>query len=53
MIQCLPGQTLYRECVTKYEKLSKLTENENMTESIKTESSQEELASSWTIQQFI
>ena len=41
----LPGQKLCRQCVTKYEKLTKPPEHENMTKSIETESSQEELAS--------
>ena len=41
----LPGQKLCRQCVTKYEKLTKPPENENMTEMIETESSQDELAS--------
>ena len=41
----LPGQKLYGQCVTKYEKLTKPSENKNMTEIIGTESSQEELAS--------
>ena len=41
----LPGQKLCRQCVTKYEKLTKSPENEYMTEIIKTESSQDELAS--------
>ena len=41
----LPGQKLCRQCVTEYEKLTKPPENENMTEIIKTESSQDELAS--------
>ena len=41
----LPGQKLYRQCVTEYEKLTKLLENENMTKIIETESSQDELAS--------
>ena len=40
-----PGQKLCRQCVTEYEKLSEPPENENMTEIIKTESSQDELAS--------
>ena len=35
----LPGQKLYRQWVTKYEKLTKPPENENMTEIIETESS--------------
>ena len=33
----LPGQKLCRQCVTKYEKLTKPPENENMTEIIDTE----------------
>ena len=41
----LPDQKLYRQCVTKYEKLTKPPENENMTEIIETESSQDKLAS--------
>ena len=41
----LPGQKLCRQCVTEHEKLTKPTENENMTEIIDTESSQDELAS--------
>ena len=41
----LPGQKLCRQCVTKYEKLTKPPENENVTEIIKTESSEDELAS--------
>ena len=41
----LPGQKICRQCVTEYEKLTKPTENENMTEIIDTESSQDELAS--------
>ena len=41
----LPGQKLCRQCVTKYEKLTKPPENENMTEMIETESSQDELVS--------
>ena len=41
----LPGQKLSQQCVTEYEKLTKPPENENMTEIIKTESSQDELAS--------
>ena len=41
----LPGQKLWRQCVTKYEKLTKPPENENMTEIIKTQSSQDKLAS--------
>ena len=41
----LPGQKLCRQCVTKYEKLTKPPEHENMTRSIETESSKEELAS--------
>ena len=40
-----PGQKLYRQCVTEYEKSTKPSENENMTENIETESSQDELAS--------
>ena len=39
----LPGQKFCRQCVTEYEKLTKAPENENMTEIIKTESSQDEL----------
>ena len=38
----LTGQKLCKQCVTKYEKLTKPPENENMTEIIKTESSQDE-----------
>ena len=41
----LPGQKLCRQCVNEYEKLTKPPENENMTEIIETESSQDELAS--------
>ena len=41
----LPGQKLRQQCVTEYEKLTKPPENESMTEIIKTESSQDELAS--------
>ena len=41
----LPGQKLYRQCVTEYQKLTKAPENENMKEIIETESSQDELAS--------
>ena len=41
----LPSQKLYRQCVTEYQKLTKPPENENMTEIIETESSQNELAS--------
>ena len=41
----LPGQKLSRQCVTKYEKLTKPPENEDMTETIETESSQDKLAS--------
>ena len=41
----LLGQKLCRQCVTKYEKLTKPPENENMTEIIETESSQDEFAS--------
>ena len=41
----LPGQKLCRQCVTEYEKLTKPPENENMTEIVKTENSQDELAS--------
>ena len=33
----LPGQKLCKQCVTEYEKLTKLPENENMTEIIETE----------------
>ena len=40
-----PGQKLFRQCVTEYEKLTKPPENENMTEIIETESSQDELVS--------
>ena len=41
----LRGQKLCRQCVvTEYEKLTKPPENENMTEIIETESSQDELA---------
>ena len=36
---------LCRQCVTEYEKLTKPPENENMTEIIETESSQDKLAS--------
>ena len=32
-----PGQKLCRQCLTKYEKLTKPPENENMTEIIETE----------------
>ena len=39
----LPGQKLCRQCVTEYEKFTKAPENENMTEIINTESSQDEL----------
>ena len=38
-IDRLPGQKLCRQCVTKYEKLTKPPENENMTEIIETENS--------------
>ena len=41
----LPGQKLCRQCVTEYKKLIKPPENENMTEIVETESSQDELAS--------
>ena len=41
----LPGQKLCRECVTEYERLIKPPENENVTEIIETESSQDELTS--------
>ena len=41
----LPGEKLCRQCVTEYEKLTKPPENNNMTEVIETESSQDELAS--------
>ena len=41
----LPGKKLCRKCVTEYEKLTKPPKNENMTENIETESSQDELAS--------
>ena len=41
----LTGHKLCRQCVTEYEKLTKPPENENMTEIIETESSQDELAS--------
>ena len=41
----LSGRKLCRQCVTEYGKLTKPPENENMTEIIKTESSQDELAS--------
>ena len=41
----LPGQKLWRQCVTEYEKSSKPPANENMIEIIETESSQDELAS--------
>ena len=37
----LTGQKLGRQCLTEYEKLTKPPENENMTEIIKTESSQD------------
>ena len=40
----LPGQKLCRQLVNEYEKLTKQPEKENMTEIIKTESSQNELA---------
>ena len=40
----LPGQKLCRQWVTECEKLTKLPENENMTEIIETEISQDELA---------
>ena len=32
-----PGQKLCRQCVTEYEKLTKPSENENMTEIFETE----------------
>ena len=41
----LPGQKLCRQCVTEYEKLTKPPENENLTEIIETESSQDKSAS--------
>ena len=41
----LTGQKLCRQCVIEYDKLTKPHENENMTEIIETESSQDELAS--------
>ena len=41
----LPGQRLCRQCATEYEKLTKPPENENMTEIINQDSSQDELAS--------
>ena len=41
----LPGQKLCRQSVTKYGKLTKPPEIENMTEIIEAESSQDELAS--------
>ena len=41
----LPGQKLCRQWVTECEKLTKLPENENMTEIIEIESSQDKLAS--------
>ena len=40
----LPCQRLYRLCVTEYQKLVKPPENEDMTEIIETESSQDALA---------
>ena len=40
----LPGQKLCSQCVIEYEKLTKPPKNENMTEIIETESSQDELA---------
>ena len=43
----LPGQKLCRQCVTKYERLTKPPENENMTEITKTENSHDELKSWW------
>ena len=43
--EVLPGQRLDRLCVTEYQKLVKPPENENMTEIIETESSQDALAS--------
>ena len=39
------GQKLCRQCVTTYEKLTKPPKNENMTEIIETESSQDKLDS--------
>ena len=42
--EVLPGQRLDRLCVTEYQKLVKPPENENMTEIIETESSQDALA---------
>ena len=41
----LPVQKLCRQCVIKYEKLTKPLENENMTEIIETESSKDEFSS--------
>ena len=41
----LPGQKLCRQRVTEHEKLTKAPENEIMTETIETKSSQDELAS--------
>ena len=41
----LPAEILCRKSVTEYEKLTKPPKNENMTENIETESSQDELAS--------
>ena len=41
----LPGQKLWRQCKTKYEKLTKPSENENMTEIIKRQNSQDKLVS--------
>ena len=43
----LSSQKLCWQCVTEYEKLTKPPENENMTEIIETESSQDELASDY------
>ena len=45
MNDVLPVQKLCRQCVIKYEKLTKAPENQNMTEIIETESSQDKLAS--------
>ena len=45
MMYYIPGQILCRQCVTEYEKLTKPPENENITEIIETESSQDKLAS--------
>ena len=41
----LSGQKLCRQCVTKYEKLSKPPENENMTEITETKGPQDKLPS--------